>query len=108
MGATGTAGVTVGDACSCGFWAAGPGEPKTFRSGAITSNKAALVIRARKNILRMVSSIQFADGPIGVLTHRGVKIWGLAKFFQMRFGFAVVPFHKLINHSHLHQRRLLF
>jgi len=45
----------------------------------------------------MISSIQFADGPISVLTDRGIQIRGLTKLFQMRLGFAIVPFHELIN-----------
>src|SRR5689334_12417809 len=97
-----TTGATDGAGWFGGSWAACPGEPKASREGTITSNKAPLIIKARKSILRMVSSIQFADGPIGVLAHGGIEIRGPAKFFQMRLGFAVVPFHQLINQSHLH------
>ena len=108
MGGTDTTGATDGAGWFGGSWAACPGEPRASREGTITSNKAPLVIKVRKSILRIVSSIQFADGPIGVLAHGGIEILGLTKFFQMWLGFTVMPFHQLIDQRHLNQRRLLF
>ncbi len=40
-----------------------------------------------------LSSIQLADSPVGALAHGGIQVWGLPKFFEVRGGFAVMPFH---------------
>src|SRR5215472_18363205 len=62
----------------------------------------------KKRVVRMgLSSIQLADSPVGALAHGGIQIWGLAKSFKMRGGFAVMPLHQLVNQRYLHQRRLL-
>src|SRR5882762_3681899 len=117
-GGLGGTDVTDADCSTDGSCAAGRSEPRTFRAecenGVVfagasgkSSNEAAK-IRAKKNVLRMVcSSIQLADGPVGALAHGGIKIWRLAKFLQVRRGFAVAPFHQLIDQRHLYQRRLL-
>src|SRR6266446_3745706 len=112
-GGMGGTGVTDGDCSTDRSCAASRSEPRTFRAecenGVVfagasgNSSNAAARIKVRKNVLRMVcSSVQLADGPVGALAHGGIKIWRLAKLLQMRRGFAVAPFHQLIDQRNLH------
>lgn len=81
----------------------GVGTGVTDCANRIVGNKLQSVSAVRKRAFRMVSSsIQLANGPIGVLAHGGIEILGLTKLFQMWLGLTVVPFDELIDQRHLH------
>src|SRR5580698_3897490 len=51
--------------------------------------------------------IQLLDSPVHALFYRGIELWVLLEFLELRHRAFVMQVHQQIDQSNLHQRRLL-